>query len=135
MPIQPPLTSFVSPGGRTFTVEPGEHWERFPDDNLWHDGFPILFEGKPAGKLYRSESYGRTAKGDPRWQASTRDLFWTADVRDAPTGIGFDVAAFDTAEACLVAWGRSADQILDYAEGKPVVTSYVKGGIAQKKPK
>ena len=50
----------------------------------------------------------------------------------APAGIGFDVASFDTPEKCLRAWGRSADQILDWSEGKRVKTIYSKTGYVQK---
>lgn len=129
--LKPPMKTFTSKGGRTFTVKRGEHSERFPGDNLWDDTFPVFFEGKPAGKLFRSETYGKTADGKPRWHASTRALYW-AKATDAPTGIGFDVAAFDTAEECVTAWGRSADQILDWSEGKPVPSIYSKKGVFQK---
>ncbi len=131
MPLEPPIASFTSKAGRTFTVEAGEHSERWPEDPLWSDIWPIHFEGQAAGKLYRNLSYGKTAEGLPRWQATTRELFWTR-ASDAPTGIGFDVAAFDTAEQAFAAWARSADQILDWAEGKPVPSVYSKTGVFQK---
>jgi hypothetical protein len=122
---------FTSPAGRAFTVGPGEHTERWPGDPLWHDAWPILHEGKPAGRLYRDLSYGRTEAGLPRWYATTRELYW-AKASDAPIGVGFDVAAFDSALEGLASWGRSADQILDWAEGKPVRSIYSKTGVFQK---
>ena len=121
--LSPPIEQFTSDKGRAFQVQPGTHEERFPDDKLWVNIFPILFEGEPAGKLFQSESYGRTPEGKPRWHASTRALFWSK-AADAPTGIGFDVAAFDSAAECLAAWARSADQILDWHSGEPVYTVY-----------
>jgi hypothetical protein len=87
--LHPPLPAFASPGGRTFTVAPGEHSSRYDGDPLWSDGWPILFNGVRAGDLYRNLNYGTTADGRPRWQASTRALHWTY-AADAPTGIGFD---------------------------------------------
>lgn len=126
--LPPPLESFTSAGGRAFTVGAGEHSERWDGDALWTDVWSISHDGIAAGKLYRSLSYGVTASGEPRWHATTRELFWNR-APDAPTGIGFDVAAFDTAEEALAAWGRSADQICDWAEGKPVIGSY---GVARR---
>jgi hypothetical protein len=117
--LPPPLESFTSAGGRTFVVLAGAHEERWDGDALWTDVWSITLDGAPAGKLYRSLSYGTTASGEPRWHATTRELFWNR-ASDAPTGVGFDVAAFDSAEEALAAWGRSADQICDWAEGKPV---------------
>lgn len=126
--LPPPLASFTSAGGRAFTIAPGEHSARYDGDPLWSDGWAILFDGKPAGRLYRSLRYGTTTDGAPRWHASTRALYW-AHASDAPTGIGFDVAAFDSAGEACAAWARSADQILDWSEGKPVVGSY---GVVQR---
>jgi len=126
-----PIKTFRSVGGREFTVGRGEHEERCKGDPLWSDTWPLLHEGRPAGKLFRSLNYGTTADGAPRWQASTRELFWSK-ASDAPTGIGFDVAAFDTPEQALAAWGRSADEILDWAAGKPVRSIYSKTGVFQK---
>lgn len=122
-PLPPPLDSFTSVGGRAFTIADGAHSSRYEADPLWFDTWPILFDGAPAGKLYRSLDYGRTADGQPRWHATIRELYWT-HASGAPTGVGFDVAAFDTAEQACAAWARSADQILDWSEGKPVVGSY-----------
>lgn len=126
--LPPPLESFTSAGGRSFVVAPGSHEERWDGDALWTDVWSITHDGVPAGKLYRSLSYGTTASGEPRWHATTRELYWNR-APDAPTGIGFDVAAFDSAEEALATWGRSADQILDWSEGKPVVGSY---GVVQR---
>lgn len=131
MMLPPPITTFTSPGGRVFTVDPGEHEERWEGDPLWNDIWPILYEGNPAGKLIQNTSYGRTSSGQPRWQATTRELFWTM-ASDAPTGVGFDVSAFDTAEETVAAWARSADQVFDWAEGKPVHSIYSKTGVYQK---
>lgn len=122
-PLPPPLASFTSPGGRAFTVEPGQHAARYDGDPCRFDAWLILFNGALAGRLYRSLSYGTTADGAPRWHASTRQLYWL-HASDAPTGIGFDVAAFDSAEQACAAWARSADQILDWSEGRAVVGSY-----------
>jgi hypothetical protein len=49
----------------------------------------------------------------------------------APVGVGFDVGPFDTAKECLAAWGRSADQLLDWAKGKGRTIS--KGGPAPRR--
>lgn len=103
---------FTSRGGRVFTVGIGTHTERYTGDPLWDDCFPIFLNGEQAGKLYRSEGYGRTASGEPRWQGTLNQLRWT--VPKLPDRCGFDVSAFDTHEAALEAWGRSADQILDF---------------------
>ena len=121
--LPPPVDSFTSTGGRTFTIATGAHEERWDGDALWADVWSILHDGIAAGKLYRSLSYGVTASGEPRWHATARELFWNR-APDAPTGIGYDVAAFDTAEEALAAWGRSADQICDWAEGKFVAGRY-----------
>lgn len=129
--LAPPVPTFQSRGGREFGVEGGEHDERWEGDPLWSDSWPIVYEGRPAGKLFRSLSYGTGATGAPRWHASTRELYWSK-APDAPTGIGFDVAAFDTAEQALAAWARSADEILDWAAGKPVQSIYAKTGVFQK---
>ena len=129
--VKTPVQSFKTKGGRTFTVGDGTHDERYKGDPLWSDCFPILLDGKPAGKLFWNENYGKTVDGKPRWQASTRELYWSK-AADAPTGVGFDVSAFDTAEECLKAWGRSADEILDWSEGKQVLNIYSKTGYVQK---
>lgn len=112
-------SSFTSPGGREFTVGKGvHHGERFPGDTFWSDHYQISYNDKPAGKLYRSLHYGKTAEGSPRWHATVRELYWE-NSSSLPANFrgGFDVAAFDTSEAALKAWGRSADEILDAAEG------------------
>lgn len=107
-----PLTS---KSGHTFVVLPPEHSPvRFPGDPLWCDTFEVTLDGHPAGKLFRSESYGRTADGEPRWHASisglrNRLLKWG---EDGPTPYMFDVAAFDTFEECFAAWARHADGLL-----------------------
>lgn len=121
--MNPPLDAFPSKGGRRFTLADGAREERWKGDPLWSESWPILLDGEPAGTLFRSDNYG-----PGRWQASTRALYWRK-AADAPIGVGFDVAAFDTAEECLAAWARSADQILDWAEGKPVKTGYGKGVV------
>jgi hypothetical protein len=121
----------VTPGGRSFTLSRGEHWERFAGDTLWNDSWPIMFRGKQAGTLNCNTGYGLTAKGKPRWQASTRDLYWQ-HAADAPVGIGFDVAGLDSASECLAAFARKADEILDWAAGRPVPSIYAKSGVYQK---
>ena len=123
-----PAKRFKSPDGRTFTLGKMQRTPpRFEGDHLWTETWPILYKGDPAGKLFRSEKY----RAPLEWHASTRELYWKY-ARDAPTGIGFDVAAFATPQEALTAWGRSADQILDWSEGKPVHTIY-KGSPHQKK--
>ena len=114
--LPPPAKSFKSQGGRSFTVSPGSHFERFKGDTVWHDEWPILHKGKPAGKLFRSLTYGLTEQGEPRWHASVSGLRWMGD--GVPDRIGYDVAAFDTFKDAFEAWGHSADQILDWREGK-----------------
>lgn len=126
--MKPPVKEFKSPGNRRFTVGQGEHQG---NETHWSDVWPILYRGKPAGQLFRNLNYGKTAKGQPRWQASTRELFWSL-ASDAPTGLGFDVAAFDTAKEALAAWSRSADQLLDWVAGKPVPSIYSKTGVYQR---
>lgn len=132
--LSAPVNSFVSVGSRRFTLSRGEHLARSTTDPLWSDQWPILFKGKRAGTLIRDLSYGLTADGKPRWRASIRELYWSR-ASDAPTGIGFDVSAFDTAREALVAWGHSADQILDWEEGKPIRSIYSKTGVYQRQPK
>ncbi len=129
--LRPPVPSFTSAKRRRFTVGRGEHTaERFPGDTLWNDTWPILLGGKQVGSLSRNLNYGTGATGEPRWQGSLSALRW-ASAMDAPVGIGYDVAAFDTAKECLAAWGRSADELLDWAksEGKTVP----KGGPAPRR--
>lgn len=130
--LSAPVKHFDSAGGRRFTVGRGEHESRHPDDALWSDHWPILLDGKIAGRLFRNLSYGQGPTGKPRWQATTRELFWS-HASDAPTGIGFDVAALDTAEEALAAWGRKADEILDWEAGRPVPSIYSKTGVFQRK--
>lgn len=120
--LSAPIVYFKSPKGREFTVGEGIHEERWPGDPLYSDAWPIFYEGEKAGTLFSSLNYGTTTAGLPRWQASTRQLFWSK-ASDAPTGVGFDVAAFDTADECVQAWARSADEILDWHAG-PVYTIY-----------
>lgn len=124
---------FTTVGGRRFTVGAGEHMERYQGDTLWSDHWPILLNEESAGTLFRSLNYGLGKTGEPRWQASTRGLYWS-HAGDAPIGIGFDVAAFDTANEALAAWGRSADQILDWEAGKPVPNIYAHSGVSQRQP-
>ena len=129
--VTPPVRSFTSPGGRRFTLRPGMCDGVWPGDPRRSISWRILYKRKDAGYLFRSAKYGLTADGQHRYTASTRSLYWRfAD--GAPTGIGFDVAAFDTAGAALAAWGRSADEILDWHEGKPVRSIYSKTGVFQK---
>lgn len=131
--LAPPVKSFTSPGGRVFTVGKGERDERWKGDPLWNDTWPILRDGKCVGKLFRNLNYGTTDAGKPRWQASLSELRWTTSM-DAPTGLGFDVSALDTAKEAVVAWGRNADELLDWVAGKKVHSLYAKGGFFQKSP-
>lgn len=117
LPVPSGCEIFKSAGGRSFTLGDGVHSSRFAGDKLWSDCWPIFFDGKPAGKLFRNLNYGTTKTGEPRWQATIRELYWKF-VSDAPVGVGFDVAAFDTPSEALAAWGRSADQILDWSDRK-----------------
>jgi hypothetical protein len=115
-----PLGAFTSPGGRAFDVSPGTRSERWAGDSLWSECWPICHGGVVAGKLFRDLNYGKTSAGEPRWHATIRELYWdTANGLgrlDLGRGIGYDVAAFDTAGEAVAAWARSADQILDRAE-------------------
>ncbi|KKK91676.1 hypothetical protein LCGC14_2710550 [marine sediment metagenome] len=87
---------------------------RFEGDRNWQEMWPILYKSEPAGKLFRSATY----RAPLEWHATTRELYWKYASK-APTGIGFDVAAFATPKEALDAWGRSADQILDWSEALP----------------
>lgn len=108
--VLPPVSYFKSPKGRPFTIREGSVIEgRWGREETW----PILYQGKAAGKLFRNFSYGGGPHGTGRWQATTRELFWTHDASGLKRG-GYDVAAFDTVGECLRAWGFSADQILDF---------------------
>ena len=128
--IKPP-SHFTTPGGRIFTLGRVEHSrERPPRDSFWSDTWRILYEGKPAGSLSRNLNYGTTADGKPRWQGSLRELVWSGPL--PPTGIGFDVSAFDTPTEALAAWGHNADQVLDWRAGKPVRSIYSKTGVLQR---
>ena len=129
--IKPP-PSFTTPGGRAFTLGRVEHSrERPPRDAHWSDTWPIFYEGKPAGSLWRSLNYGTTADGKPRWQGSLRELVWSGGAGGLPpTGIGFDVAAFDTPTEALAAWGRNADGVLDWRAGKSVRNQM--GGVSKR---
>jgi hypothetical protein len=130
--LRPPVPSFTSAKRRRFTVGRGEHTaERFPGDTLWSDTWPILLGGKQAGSLFRNLSYGAGSGGEGRWQGSLSALRWTSGGMHAPVGVGFDVGPFDTAKECLAAWGRSADQLLDWAKGKGRTIS--KGGPAPRR--
>ncbi len=119
--VKPPVRSFLSKGGRVFTLEKGDKDAR--DGTCWM----ILYEGQPAGMLWRDSMYAAPLE----WHASTRQIFWRK-ANDAPVGIGFDVAAFATVDEVLTAWARSADEILDWNEGKIVRTIYSKTGSYQK---
>jgi hypothetical protein len=125
--INPPVKRFRSPGGRHFVVRAGEHVEHRP---FWHDVFPIYMQGRRVGTLWRDENYGKTADGHPRWTATTREVCWSGPL--PPLGLGFDVAAFDTARDALDAWARSVDQVLDWREGKRVRSIYSKTGFYQR---
>jgi len=110
-----PPKRFKSPGGRTFTLGSMERTPpRFEGDRSWQEMWPILYKSEPAGKLFRSATY----RAPLEWHATTRELYWKYASK-APTGIGFDVAAFATPKEALDAWGRSADQILDWSEALP----------------
>jgi hypothetical protein len=108
--------SFKSHGGRTFYVGRGEHQERFPGDTSWSDTFPILLDGKEVGSITQGDGYGLTKDGKRRWTGSLNKLRWAGAL--PPTGLGFDVSAFDSPEEVLQAWGRNADQVLNWREGK-----------------
>lgn len=115
--------SYTSPKGRVFTLGTAERWQRWEGDPLWSDTVPVSLDGEPAGKLFKSESYGKTANDEPRWHASlaplrNRLIGWG---EKTPYGLGFDVAAFDTLEECLAAWSRNADDVLDWREANPKV--------------
>ena len=123
-----PPKKFKSQGGRAFTVRSMKRIPpRFEGDSFWKETWPIFYKGKLAGKLFRSGSY----RAPLEWHATIRELYWEY-APGAPPGIGFDVAAYATPQETLESWGRSADQILDWSEGKPVHTLY-KGSPHQKK--
>lgn len=125
--LTPKEDRHVSPGGRVFytTLErPLSTHHSTPEDETWS----ILYEGEPAGKLYRGDTYGHTSSGLPRWHASTRGLYWRHASAIFVAHIGFDVAAFDSAEEAMEAWLQSADQILDCWDRKPVLRCVQRGG-------
>jgi hypothetical protein len=105
--------AFTSPGGRRFVLGAGKE-EPIPSDVL-HAEYPILRGGKRVGTLWRTAGYGRTKDGGPRYTATVNQLQWMGEL--PPTGLGFDVAAFDSPDEALRAWGRSADQILNFRAG------------------
>lgn len=112
-----PVTEFTSPKGRRFTVGLSTHKRANAADAYGCDTFPILFDGQPAGAMFRTDNYGKAPSGDLRWHASMNPLRWKPFV-ELPRGQGYDVAAFDTAAECLEAWARSADQIIDAQEAR-----------------
>lgn len=128
--VPPPVRAFTSAKGRRFAVRPGVHHSRHAGDPFRCDEWIIEYEGEPAGKIFRDLVYGRDKL---RWHATTRQLYWRLAV-DAPTGIGFDVAAFDTVEEVARAWANSADQILDWHAGEEVVTLYGRARRAITRP-
>jgi hypothetical protein len=121
-----------SKGGRRFHLGPGKRCERYLDDSLWDESWPIYYGKLEVGTLWRDLNYGSGASGQPRYHASGR---WhpVTDSWSLPTGLGFDVAAFDTSVEALVAWSHSADQVFDYEAGKRVPNIYSKTGYSQKK--
>jgi len=121
--VASPVKGFTSPGGRRFTVGTGVR-QIYPSE--WSEMFPVSYKGKPAGTLIDSNKYTSTRLGDRRKEPVGRGLRWSGSVDElrwstpgfvsSGKRIGYDVSAFDTVEECLLAWGRSADQILDWAE-------------------
>jgi hypothetical protein len=116
--LVPPFKSFTTAGGRRFTIGPGEHEERFPgDDRFWSDTYPIFHGKKEVGKLYRNLNYGEGPHG-PRWGISGKLTWMLKRKESVPLGLGFDVVGKDTAELAVLEWGRNADRLLDWDEGK-----------------
>lgn len=103
--VRAPISAFQSNGGRVFTITDGERVRgTWGPESTWL----IRFNGDLAGYLYRDSAY----RAPLEWHASTSPL----RIRNGTSRGGFDVAAFRSAEECLVAWSRSADEILDYRE-------------------
>lgn len=121
--------SFRSPGGRRFTVSPRveRNPPRFEGDSLWSEHRAILKGRKQVGKLWESEKYGP----DLPWAVTTRELSWSGGDLP-PTGIGFDGGPHATAAEALAEFGRIADQVLDWREGKRVPSIYSKTGSYKK---
>lgn len=109
---------FRSPAGRQFAVaarmEPAGYYQ-------------ILKGGKVVGKLWKSDKYGP----EKPWQVTTRELYWSGG-GELPLGLGFDGGPHRTARGALAEFGRIADDVLDYREGKPVRSIYSKKGLYQK---
>lgn len=122
----PETSGFRTPAGRAGSLGEREPRERWPGDPLAYAEWAIFLEGTRAGTLYQGNDYGTAGAGEGRFHASLNQLRW--DHSDIPTGLGFDVAAFDTAEETLAAWGRNADEILDWTAGKEVRSIYSKTG-------
>ena len=113
--------SFKSDEGRTFAVGPGKHEESYPNDPSWWDEFPVLLDGKQVGWIRQDDYYSvkRDGKRDAnsRWRGGVGQLMW-AGGGEVPTGLGFDIGPCDTPEEALHKLGRSADEVLDWREGK-----------------
>ena len=119
--------SFRSPGGRRFTVSPRvERNARWEGDPLWSEKRAILRGKKQVGKLWESDKYGP----DRPWQVTTRELSWGGEL--PPTGIGFDGGPHATAAEALAEFGRIADEVLDWRDGKRVPSIYSKTGSYKK---
>src|SRR5271156_3148625 len=112
--LEPPLKRFTSPNGRTFTVGRGEHKARWPEDPLWSDSYPILRSKDQVGTLFRNMNYSRGSES-PTWQASLSFLRWRTTF-ELPRGVGFDIGPQKTAREALAAWGRNADEVLNFFE-------------------
>lgn len=129
--IPTPLESFTTPGGRTFKIRDGMHQPpRFKGDTISPGTrWPIVYDGEEAGALYFDLLYDREK---PSFHASPNKLRWHFSA-DAPTGIGFDTSKHETLESVLASFAHSADEILDWHEGKRVESMFIHPtGWAQK---
>lgn len=119
------MNTFTTPGGRTFTV--GAPEEDHPP-HVHPSFYSIVWritnaDGREVGAIYQTSNYGRTPSGGRFFQGSLSKLIWMQPEMP-PTGVGFDVGPEATMERVLERWGRNADQVLDWTDGKPVHASY-----------
>lgn len=132
-PALPPFKTFKSPGGRTFTVAPGERLTRWKGDREWQDNFPVLLDGERAGTIILGFHYDRPPAA-PRWRGSLREISSKLmfDSEAQRRGIGYDFGPCTSARDCARSFGRGADQVLDYLAEKAARSGAGGGGATSR---